>query len=421
MIEQQLNCGKVSRCDNVGTHGRKSRSLGVGVIDLALWLNPLDGENPSGEDLRNDPAFHELERLTESQVKVVHDGHNKPSSQSTIPVDWPAVLDKAEELRAHGRDLRLLVIVTRALANEQGLAGLAHGLTLIARTFDQHWEAMHPALRPNAAPRDAALRRINALLDLQNGQDGLLANLRQMTFFAPRTIGAISGRDLEQGALDERVMLLEAASGLNAAEKAALVSAHGQLLNRVHSGCKAQADQANAEMMSLIADAQAAITALDAVETALNTRLEGGGAAVPELKRFLQRLLSTLERNSVIEAATNGAANPAPTTADPEVPARNGHAAEAMAGTTSYAEPSTGLPDRISSRDDVVKCLDLVVAFYDRTEPSSPIPHLARRVRRMVHMDFVELMEDLAPSGLKEFRLLAGVPDAKKTAQKDER
>ncbi|TIP28042.1 MAG: type VI secretion system protein TssA [Mesorhizobium sp.] len=405
------------------------------MIDLALWLNPLDGENPSGEDLRNDPAFHELERLTEPQVKVVHGGHNQPSSQSTIPVDWPAVLDKAEELRAHGRDLRLLVIVTRALANEQRLAGLAHGLTLVARTFDQHWETMHPALRPGASPRDAALRRINALLDLQNGQDGLLADLRRMTFFAPRPIGPISGRDLEQGALDERVMLLEAASGLNAAEKAALASTHGQLLNRVHSGCKAQADQANAEMMSLIADAQAAIAALDAVDAALNVRIEGSGAAIPELKRFLQRVLSTLERNSAIEAATNGAAEPAAATAGPEMPARNGQmparngqmpaqkgqGADAMASMASYAEPGTGLPDRISSRDDVVKCLDLVVAFYDRTEPSSPIPHLARRVRRMVHMDFVELMEDLAPSGLKEFRLLAGVPDAKKTAQKDER
>ena len=79
------------------------------------------------------------------------------------------------------------------------------------------------------------------------------------------------------------------------------------------------------------------------------------------------------------------------------------------------------LPDRLSSRDDVVRCLDLVIAFYDRTEPSSPIPHLAKRMRRMVHMDFVELMEEMAPSGLKEFRLLAGVSDTKKTAQKDER
>ena len=389
------------------------------MIDLALWLNPLNGENPSGEDLRNDPAFHELERLTEPQLKVVHDGNSRPTSQSS-PVDWAAVLERAEELRSRGRDLRLLVIVARALANEEGLAGLAEGLTLIARTFEQYWDTMHPSLR-TGAPREAALRRINALLDLQNGQEGLLANLRQVAFFSPRAIGPISGRDLEQAALDERVMLQEAASGLGTAEKAALTSAHNQLLNRVRAGCAAQIDQAGEAMTSLLADARAAIGALDAVDAALNARIEGHGATVPELKKFLQRLLTTLERNSGAGATANGAAKPAPQAADPAMPARNGHGAETMASVASSVEASAGLPDRINSRDEVVKCLDLVVAFYDRTEPSSPIPHLARRVRRMVHMDFVELMEDLAPSGLKEFRLLAGVPDPKKPAQKDER
>lgn len=391
------------------------------MIDLALWLDPLDGENPSGEDLRNDPRFHELERLTEPQVKVVHDDRNKPTSQTVLPVDWPTVLDKAEELRSHGRDLRLLVIVTRALANEQGLAGLAQGLTLIAQTFDAHWETMHPALRPNAPPRDAALRRVNALLDLQNSQDGLLANLRQMTFFAPRGIGPITGRDLEQSALDDRVMLQEAASGLNNAEKAALSSAHEQLLNRVRAGCAAQTDQANGDMIALVADARASAAALDAVETALNARLEGGGTAVPELKRFLERVLTALERGSTVRSSANGVAKPTSTQTAAETlepPVRNGHDTEPVANTGGQ---SGMLPERISSREDVVKCLDLVVAFNDRTEPSSPIPHLARRVRRMVHMDFVELMEDLAPSGLKEFRLLAGVPENKKTAQKDER
>ncbi|QAZ45100.1 type VI secretion system protein TssA [Mesorhizobium sp. Pch-S] len=390
------------------------------MIDIALWLNPLNGENPSGEDLRNEQAFHELERLTEPQLKLVHDGTGKPSSQST-PVDWAAVLEKADELRSRGRDLRLLVIVARALANEEGLAGLAQGLTLISRTFDQHWDTMHPTLRANAAPRDAALRRINALLDLQNGQEGLLANLRETIFFSPRQVGPISGRDLEKSALDERVMLQEAASGLNAAEKAALVGAHNQLLNRVRSGCAAQTDQADDVMSSLLADARSAITALDEVDAALNKRIEGNGPVIPELKRFLQRLLTTLERNSPAGPVANGAVKPTPPPEEPVSPARNGHGAETMASVASLVEPGVGLPDRISSRDDVVKCLDLVVAFYDRTEPSSPIPHLARRVRRMVHMDFVELMEDLAPSGLKEFRLLAGVPDPKKPAQKDER
>ncbi|TPI42939.1 type VI secretion system protein TssA [Mesorhizobium sp. B3-1-9] len=390
------------------------------MIDLALWLNPLNGENPSGEDLRNDPAFHELERLTEPQLKVVHDGNSKPASQSS-PVDWAAVLERAEELRTRGRDLRLLVIVARALANEEGLAGLAQGLTLIARAFEQYWDTMHPSLR-TGAPREAALRRINALLDLQNGQEGLLANLRQVAFFSPRAIGPISGRDLEQAALDERVMLQEAASGLGTAEKAALTSGHNQLLNRVRTGCAAQIDQAADVMTSLLADARAAIAALEAVDTALNARIEGHGATVPELKKFLQRLLTTLERNSSGGATANGAAKPAPqAAAESAMPARNGHGAETMASVASPVDASAGLPDRINSRDEVVKCLDLVVAFYDRTEPSSPIPHLARRVRRMVHMDFVELMEDLAPSGLKEFRQLAGVPDPKKPAQKDER
>ncbi|MEI9411951.1 type VI secretion system protein TssA [Mesorhizobium salmacidum] len=391
------------------------------MIDLALWLNPLDGANPSGADLRNDPAFHELERLTEAQLKVVHDGGSKPS-QSASSVDWAAILQKAEELRSRGRDLRLLVIVTRALANEERLAGLAEGLTLIAKTLDQYWDSMHPALRPAGTPRDAALRRINALLDLQNGQEGLLANLRQTVFFSPRTIGPISGRDLEQAALDERVMLQEAASGLGNAEKAALTAAHNQMLNRVRTACAAQIDQAVDAITTLLSDARAAISALDAVDTALNAHIDGNGAAVPDLKKFLQRLLTTLEWNSSAAAVANGAAKPAPQPSQPaSTPPRNGHGAETMASVASSAQTSTGLPDRIYSRDEVVKCLDLVVEFYDRTEPSSPIPHLARRVRRMVHMDFVELMEDLAPSGLKEFRLLAGVSDPKKPAQKDER
>ncbi|AZO09357.1 MULTISPECIES: type VI secretion system protein TssA [unclassified Mesorhizobium] len=387
------------------------------MIDLALWLNPLNGANPSGEDLRNDPAFHELERLTEQQKKVEYEGNNK--SEVDVPVDWSVIITKAEELRSHGRDLRLLVLVVRALANEDQLGGLAEGLTLIAQTFDRHWDTMHPALRSGATPREAALRRINALIDLQNSQDGLLKDLRGMVFFAPRTVGPIKGEDLEKGSLEEQVMLQEAASGLSAAEKAALTSTHSQLVNRVRTGCKAQMDQAGEAMTSLIADGRAAIAALEAVETALNARIEGSGSTVPELKRFLQRLLTTLERNSVAGAVANGAAKPSPQPAEAAAPARNGAAAmgaERMASVASSMEASTGLPDRITSRDDVVKCLDLVVAFYDRTEPSSPIPHLARRVRRMVHMDFVELMEDLAPSGLKEFRLLAGVPDPKKPA-----
>lgn len=387
--------------------------MGGCVVDLSLWLSPLDGANPSGEDLRNDPRFHELERLIDPPDEVIHDDNNKPSSEVAVAVDWPAVLRKAEELRPTGRDLRLLIIVTRALANEQGLPGLAEGLTLMAQSFDQHWETMHPALRPASTPRDTALRRVNALLDLQNANAGLLGNLRRMKFLTPRGFVPISGRDLEQGALDDRLMLQEAAQGLSNSERSALSAAHEQLLGRLRSGLAAQNDQQPDAVATLTSDLRNAISALEALDKAFNVRLETTGPAVPVLSRFLERMLATLQRG------TRAAPTAEPVAASPIQPAptANGHDRSPFA--TSMAAAT--LPDRINSRDDVVKCLDLVIAFYDRTEPSSPIPHLARRVRRMVPMDFVELMEDLAPSGLKEFRLLAGVPDTKKTSQKDER
>lgn len=387
------------------------------MIDVGAWLAPLNGANPSGEELRNDARFHEIERLLEPQVTVSYDDRNRPVSQVSAPVDWSTVLAKATELRASGRDLRLLVIVTRALANEQGLDGLAKGLELIASSLDAFWDSLHPVLR-SGSPREAALRRTNALLDLQNGQSGLLADLRRRTLFTSPGIGPVTGRDLEQAAIDDRIMLQEAASGLNAAERAALSKAHEQLIARVRTATAAFADRSGADLAALREGARAVQAALARLDATINGKLGTTGPTVPELDRFIERACTTLDRAAAgsepAGAAAEGGAAAKSVTGNGV--ANGFHPAPAGSG-------GAGLPDRIASREDVVKCLDLVVAFYDRTEPSSPIPHLARRVRRMVHMDFVELMEDLAPSGLKEFRMLAGLADKdnKRPAQKDER
>ena len=68
----------------------------------------------------------------------------------------------------------------------------------------------------------------------------------------------------------------------------------------------------------------------------------------------------------------------------------------------------------------MIACLDRIIEFYDRTEPASPVPYLARRMRRMVPMDFLQLMEDLAPSGIKEFRQLAGLTDDRRGSSRSQ-
>ena len=382
------------------------------MIDFDRWLSPLDGDSPSGRDLRNDTRFHELERLVEPQVEVSYDDHNRPSSEKLVPVDWRKVLAKAEEVGKAGRDLRLLVIVVRALAGEEGFAGLAQGLTLIARTFADYWETMHPALRQGASGSEAALRRMNALADLQNGKDGLLFELRERVWMNVPPVGPVRGVELEKASLDGNSALKDA-PGLGAAEAERLKAEHGKLIDRVRVACAEFAKRHPERASATIADIEAAVAALDGVDAAVRQHLPETATTLPELRGFLDRVGSALKRGSLQSAqSVAGAADPpveaAPLSAQAPRPVANGHDASAAM-----------LPARINTRDDVVKCLDLVIDFYDRGEPSSPIPHLARRIRRMVHMDFIELMEDLAPAGLKEFRLLAGATETKKTAQNE--
>ena len=410
------------------------------MLDLALWLNPIDGENPSGRDLRETPEFDALGRLMQARVDIVRDERNNPVSKTMVPVDWPAVLQKADELRVHGRDLRLLVIVARALLNERGLDGLAEGLTLIARTVEAHWESLHPDLRSAARPVDAAQRRIAALRTLEadagrwrpslgelagERPEGVLGDLRCRTFFVTNEFGAVAGRDLELGALDGRTALSESAQGLTEAERAKIVREHEALVERVRGACTVQVSGPTPAAMAGLGDDQrarlaertqatraetedlarglrAVSAALDDAERAITEKV-GEPVTLPALKRFLARAQVTLER--AVSAATPAGA-PAPVAGAP---------AEAVgAASVPTAPAAPAVPGQITSRQEVIACLDRIIDFYDRTEPASPVPFLARRMRRMVPMDFLKLMEDLAPSGLKEFRLLAGLSDDKK-------
>ena len=68
------------------------------------------------------------------------------------------------------------------------------------------------------------------------------------------------------------------------------------------------------------------------------------------------------------------------------------------------------LPARLDNRDDVLKALDLVVDYYRRREPGSPVPLLIERARRMVPMTFMEAIGDLAPDALNRLKDLLAPP-----------
>ena len=68
--------------------------------------------------------------------------------------------------------------------------------------------------------------------------------------------------------------------------------------------------------------------------------------------------------------------------------------------------------DTINSRQDVIRLLDLICGFYAQNEPSSPVPLLLQRARKLVEKDFYAIMEDLAPKAATELKNLIGEPGA---------
>ena len=65
----------------------------------------------------------------------------------------------------------------------------------------------------------------------------------------------------------------------------------------------------------------------------------------------------------------------------------------------------------IATRDDVLRSLDKILAYYTRHEPSSPLPVLLNRAKNLVHADFAAIVRNLIPDGMSQFENLRG-PDS---------
>lgn len=376
-------------------------------MDLEPFLVPVSSDAASGSELRNDPRFHAVERSMEPAARTFRLENVKSGGSGSVAIDWTDILAQSADLAATGRDIRLLVIVARALVNAEGFAGLGQGLGLLASTVEQYWDTVHPALRESPSPREAATRRINALFQLENADNGLLCDLEFTTVLNPRGLGVVTVGDLCAGGLSRNQAQADLPSGLGDKEVADLLSRHEARVNRVTAACRAEAIERPEEMASLMQSIEAARTALVALETALSARVgeNGVGVRFKELAKVLTRASAPL--TAAIASATGKPATEGTVMADHAIPAPVTNGAHPPAA-------SGGIPGSVNSRRDVERCLDMIIDFYERTEPSSPIPHLARRMRKMVPMNFLQLMEEIAPSGMKEFKNVAGVDDKTK-------
>jgi type VI secretion system protein ImpA len=69
-----------------------------------------------------------------------------------------------------------------------------------------------------------------------------------------------------------------------------------------------------------------------------------------------------------------------------------------------------------ASRDDVIQALDMACEYYKRFEPSSPVPLLLQRAKRLASKDFLSIIRDMVPESMPQIASIGGINDGDENA-----
>jgi type VI secretion system protein ImpA len=309
----------------------------------------------------------------------------KPEQQygdTVIPAEepnWGDLKRKAADLLSRTKDLRVAVYLGRALLKTEGLVGLADGLELLRGLLERYWEGVHPRLDPD--DDDDPTLRVNTIASLCDPETVLPA-VREAPLVSAAALGRYSLRDVQLA-----TGAVAPPDGVAPPDIAAIDAAF--------LGCSLEDLQETADAV------RRSVSALEGVESLLTERVGVARAvdlsALTEVLRAARQVLD--ERLARRGAGAAGARTEAP------VPDAGGTDALLGAGESQSVPPATG---EIRSREDVVRLLDKVCDYFRRNEPSSPVPLLLERAKRLVSKSFLEIVRDLAPDGVTQVETIRG-------------
>jgi type VI secretion system protein ImpA len=352
----------------------------MALVSLGALLAPISAEEPSGPNLEYDPEFAKLERIALGKPEQMMGASLVPGEDP----DWKTMSRDSQALLGRTKDLRVAVHLAKSLLRVGGLAGFGEGLAVLRGLIDGYWDTVHPRLDPED-DNDPTMR-MNALAALVDGPT--LAAVRTTPLVLSRAVGKFSLRDIA-------VATGEVPPGKdeNPPTAASIEGAFDSI-----------------EADALAATAAAAKSALEDVGLieALVTDRVGGARAVNLSK--LSDLLATANKH--LSAATSRRAALVPIATDTgngASPTDTGGADPTAA--TGAAPRRSGMPGEINTREDVVRALEQIVAYYQRHEPTSPVPLVVKRAKRMVGMSFLEIIKDVVPDAASQAELLRGHSD----------
>ena len=119
-------------------------------------LNPIPGENPSGQNLRYAPVYDKIKEARREDDELAQGAWQHERKVA----DYGQVSKLAQEaIATQSKDLQLAAWLCEALIRQDGIRGLRDGLALTQGLLEKFWDTLYPELEDGdtelrAAPLD---------------------------------------------------------------------------------------------------------------------------------------------------------------------------------------------------------------------------------------------------------------------------
>jgi type VI secretion system protein ImpA len=355
------------------------------VIDLEALLAPLDGDNPAGESLRYEGTYDQIkEARREDEVLAQGDW-----SRDLKVADWPQVIKLATQaLTTKTKDLQIAAWLTEGIVKHDRhdrWVALRDGLNLIRGLHENFWETVYPEIDPEdddgplasranvLAALDARLGVIIKELPLTAGQKySYLQYLESKQFDIPENIEAL---DYEQ---QEKFKALKAQA-----------EAERKVTGEDWRKAKAATSRDFIEARyALINECWDAYKALDAEMDAKFARETPG---LGELKKSLDEIRTLVD----LFVKEKQKAEPRADELDGASADEEGEVNATGTGSGSFAVSGGA----IRSRQEALKRLSEIAAFFRQTEPHSPVSYAVDRAVKWGHMPLEAWLADVLKDG----------------------
>ncbi len=341
-------------------------------MDYFLLISQeISEESPSGLNHEDDSEFQNFFFEAEG-IPEKYDGQNTSPAE---PPEWRNIKKKALGYLKSTKDLKLVSVLVQSILNTEGLLKFEESLSGISSLIINQWSTLYPVLDEDDGD---PIRRLSSLGYLSD-RPFIINILKTIPLAKSKRLGIICQKDIESAN--------NFSSDDNDFEQAILQ------IKAIFKDC---------DQNEILSSSKAINNCIDHLNTINDTFITNSSSNYSvdfdALIKTLTQMQSTYEKYSNVEIQKEETSTQISDDSNMDTTGEE--------KSNSHNFKNT----KLSSRKDIEICLDEMCEYFAKYEPSSPVPLLLKRSKKLLHMNFIDIMKEIATDGLEQVNNLGGIP-----------